>query len=107
MLLLGSHVSMSGQDMLLGAARQAASFGASTFMVYTGAPQNTRRKPIDTFKIPEAHEFMAENHLLNIVVHAPYIVNLGNVNKPEQFEFGIQFMQEEVKRAEAIGAATR
>lgn len=95
---------MSGQDMLLGAAKEAASYGANTFMIYTGAPQNTRRKPIDTFKIPEAHEFMAENHLSNIVVHAPYIVNLGNVNKPEQFEFGIQFMQEEVKRAEAIGA---
>ena len=42
-MLLGSHVSMSGK-MLQGAAEDAHSYGESTFMIYTGAPQNTRRK---------------------------------------------------------------
>ncbi|HBL3641791.1 TPA: deoxyribonuclease IV, partial [Enterococcus faecium] len=46
-MLLGSHVSMSGKKMLLGAAAEAASYGSSTFMIYTGAPQNTRRKTIE------------------------------------------------------------
>ena len=45
-MLIGSHVSMSGKKMLLGAAEEAASYQATTFMIYTGAPQNTRRKPI-------------------------------------------------------------
>ena len=46
MLKIGSHVSMSGKEMLLNSAREAVSYGADTFMVYTGAPQNTRRKPV-------------------------------------------------------------
>ena len=46
MLKLGSHVGMSGKEMLLGSAKEAVSYGANTFMFYTGAPQNTRRKEI-------------------------------------------------------------
>ena len=45
-LKLGSHVSMSGKSMLLGSAKEAESYGANTFMFYTGAPQNTKRKEI-------------------------------------------------------------
>ena len=47
MLKIGSHVSMSGKKMLLAASEEAVSYGATTFMIYTGAPQNTRRKPIE------------------------------------------------------------
>ena len=50
-MLLGSHVSMSGKKMLLGSAEEAASYGSTTFMIYTGAPQNTRRKPIEEMNI--------------------------------------------------------
>ena len=46
-MLLGSHVSMSGKKMLQGSAEEAHKFGESTFMIYTGAPQNTRRKSIE------------------------------------------------------------
>ena len=77
-MLLGSHVSMSGKKMLLGAAEEAASYGSSTFMIYTGAPQNTRRKAIEEMNIDAGKAYMAENGLTNIVVHAPYIINLGN-----------------------------
>lgn len=103
-MLIGSHVSMKGKEMLLGAAQEAESYNASTFMIYTGAPQNTRRKSIVDMRITEGEAYMKENNLSNIVVHAPYIVNLGNVIKPEQFAFGIEFMKDEVKRAEAVGA---
>ena len=44
MIKIGSHVGMSGKDMFLNSAKEAVSYGANTFMVYTGAPQNTRRK---------------------------------------------------------------
>ena len=43
-MLIGSHVGMKGKDMFLGSVKEALSYGANTFMVYTGAPQNTRRK---------------------------------------------------------------
>ncbi len=104
MVLLGSHVSMGGKKMLLGSAEDAASYGATTFMIYTGAPQNTRRKAIEDMNIPTGTTFMKENNLSNIVVHAPYIINLGNTIKPENFSFAIEFLRAEILRAEALGA---
>ncbi|HLQ40523.1 MAG TPA: deoxyribonuclease IV [Tetragenococcus sp.] len=103
-MLIGSHVSMKGKEMLLGSAKEAASYHASTFMVYTGAPQNTRRKPIEEMRIKEGQAFMAEHGLANIVVHAPYIINLGNTKKPENFSFAVDFLRAEIKRAQALGA---
>lgn len=104
MVLIGSHVSMSGKKMLLGAAEEAMSYNADTFMIYTGAPQNTRRKAIEEMNIPAGEAFMKEHKLSNIVVHAPYIINLGNTIKPENFGFATQFLREEIVRSEALGA---
>lgn len=105
-MLLGSHVSMSGKDMLLGSAEQAKSYGATTFMIYTGAPQNTRRKPIEELNIEAGTSFMLSNgmNMKDIVVHAPYIINLGNTIKPQNFGFAIEFLRQEIERVEAIGA---
>lgn len=103
-MLIGSHVGMKSPNMLLGAAKEAVSYDANTFMIYTGAPQNTKRKPISEMKVEEGTQFIAEHHLSHIVVHAPYIVNLGNTIKPENFKFGVEFLHEEVKRAAALGA---
>lgn len=103
-MLIGSHVSMSGKKMLLGAAEEAASYNASTFMIYTGAPQNTRRKPIEEMNIPAGEAYMAQHGLSNIVVHAPYIINLGNTIKPENFGFATDFLHQEIQRAQALGA---
>ena len=55
-MILGSHVGMSGKEMLLGSAKEAVSYGADTFMFYTGAPQNTKRKEINALRIAEAWE---------------------------------------------------
>lgn len=104
MVLLGSHVSMNGKKMLLGSAEEAASYNASTFMIYTGAPQNTRRKAVEEMNIEAGTAFMKEKGLSNIVVHAPYIINLGNTLKPENFVFGVEFLRAEIVRAEALGA---
>lgn len=103
-MLIGSHVSMSGKKMLLGAAEEAASYQATTFMIYTGAPQNTRRKPIEEMQIAAGQDFMTEKGISNIFVHAPYIINLGNTIKPENFGFAVSFLQEEIQRAQALGA---
>ena len=82
---IGSHVGMSGKEMLLGSAKEAVSYGADTFMFYTGAPQNTRRKEIEELNIDPAWEYMKEHGIQEIIVHAPYIINLGNAVKPETF----------------------
>ncbi|WP_349421369.1 deoxyribonuclease IV [Staphylococcus felis] len=103
-MLIGSHVSMSGKKMLEGSAIEANSYGASTFMIYTGAPQNTRRKAIEDLNIQAGQEVMKVHGLSNIVVHAPYIINIANTQKPGVFELGVNFLQNEIERTEAIGA---
>lgn len=103
-MLIGSHVSMSGKKMLLGAAEEAASYEASTFMIYTGAPQNTRRKAVEEMNIETGQLFMKEHGLSDMVVHAPYIINLGNTIKTENFGFATQFLRDEIVRSEALGA---
>jgi deoxyribonuclease-4 len=103
-MLLGSHVSMSGKHMLLGASEEALSYGANTFMIYTGAPQNTRRKSIAELNIMKGLLHMQENGMSNIVVHAPYIINLGNTTKPETFQLGVDFLQSEIERTAALEA---
>lgn len=103
-MLIGSHVSMSGKKMLLGSAQEAYGFGENTFMIYTGAPQNTRRKAINEMNIPAGQAFIQEHGMSHIVVHAPYIINLGNTLKPDKFEFAVKFLRKEVERADALGA---
>lgn len=106
MYLLGSHVGMSGKDMMLGSVKTALSYGANTFMLYTGAPQNTRRKKIEELNIPAARELMKENGIETFVVHAPYIINLANTVKPETFQIATDFLAVELERTEAMGSET-
>ncbi|AFH59696.1 deoxyribonuclease IV [Paenibacillus caseinilyticus] len=101
MVRIGSHVSFSDKG-LLNAAKEAASYGSGTFMIYTGAPQNTRRKPIENQFIEEGRAVMEENGIGEIIVHAPYIINLASY-KEDTFELAVRFLQDEMRRTEYIG----
>lgn len=103
---IGSHVSMSAPDFVLGSVKEAISYDANAFMLYSGAPQNTKRQPLAKMKIEEAHTLMKEHNipLENMIVHAPYIINLANTIKPETYEIAVSFLKEEIKRCEALGA---
>lgn len=90
--------------MLLAASKEAVSYGANTFMIYTGAPQNTRRKKIEDLNIEAGRAHMKENGIDEIVVHAPYIINIGNTTNPATFELGVDFLRSEIERTAAIGA---
>ncbi len=103
---LGSHVGMNGKEMLLGSAKEAVSYGADTFMFYTGAPQNTRRKSISELNIDAAWDYLSQHQIEEIIVHAPYIINLGNSVKPETFELAVQFLQLEIERTAACKSQT-
>ncbi|WP_238483692.1 deoxyribonuclease IV [Anaerosporobacter faecicola] len=103
-LKIGSHVGMSGKDMFLGSAKEAYSYGANTFMVYTGAPQNTRRKAIEDLNIEAGQNFMKEHGISDLIIHAPYIINLGNRVKPETFQLAVDFLALELERTKAMGS---
>ena len=103
MMKLGSHVQFSDKG-LLNAAEEAVSYGSTTFMIYTGAPQNTRRKPIEEQFIEEGKALMSEHGIEEIVVHAPYIINLGSY-KYDTFELAVDFLQEEIRRTDYLGVS--
>lgn len=104
MIKLGSHVGMSGKDMFLGSAKEAASYGANVFMVYTGAPQNTKRRDVSELNIDAGWEYMKEHGINEIIVHAPYIINLANTVKPETYQLAVDFLRLELERSTAMGS---
>lgn len=101
-LIIGSHVSYKNDTGLLGSTEEALSYGANTFMFYTGAPQNTRRGTINDELTYKAYQLMKDNNIAleNIIVHAPYIINLCN---DKNFDFSVSFLKQEVIRCEQLG----
>jgi len=104
-LIIGSHVSYNGTEGLVGSVIEALSYGSNTFMFYTGAPQNTIRSGIDMELTDLAHKTMKEQgiNIKNVIVHAPYIINLANDKDEDKFNFGINFLKQELKRTEMLG----
>ena len=101
---LGSHVGMAGKEMFLASAKEAASYGANVFMLYTGTPQNTRRKDVTELNIEAGWEYAHAHGIDEIVVHAPYIINLANTVKPETYELAVEFLEKEIVRTAAMGS---
>ena len=101
-LIIGSHVSYKNSTGLLGSVEEAIGYGANTFMFYTGAPQNTRRGRIDKELTNKAYHLMKENGIDkdNVIVHAPYIINLCN---EKNFDFSVSFLKQEVERCVELG----
>lgn len=107
-LIIGCHVSMKAPKYLLGSVQEAISYNANAFMIYTGAPQNTNRKPIQELLLPEFKTALKTNSIAikDVVVHAPYLINLANTVKPSTFNFSVELLQKELKRCEEIGVST-
>ena len=97
-LIIGSHVSFTKDTQLVGSLNEALSYKANTFMFYTGAPQNTNRCSIDKELTNFALKKMVDNNvdINNIVIHAPYIINLANI---DNLSFNVRFLQDEINRA--------
>ncbi|MCI5702331.1 MAG: deoxyribonuclease IV [Erysipelotrichaceae bacterium] len=104
MLIIGSHVGFNKDKQLLGSLEEALSYNANTFMFYTGAPQNTKRVEINDDLTKKAILKMKENNIdiNNIIVHAPYIINLANNKEDDKYDFSIRFLIEEIKRCESL-----
>ena len=104
-IIIGSHVSMSAPNMLVGSVKEAISYNANTFMFYTGAPQNSARKPVSELKVEEARKLMKENgiDIKNVVVHAPYIINIANAKDEGIYELSKRVLKDEINRTAYIG----
>jgi deoxyribonuclease-4 len=107
-LYIGSHVDLVAPDYLINAVETSIKNGANTMMIYTGAPQNSIRKPTEMMKIQEAHARMKAQGmpLDKVIVHAPYIINLGNTINPDTATLGVTFLIRELSRVQAMGFST-
>lgn len=105
MLIIGSHVGFKKDSQLLGSLDEALNSNETTFMFYTGAPQNTNRSPINIELVASAKKKMLENNIdINkVIVHAPYIINLANDKDQNKYDFSIEFLREEISRCEELG----
>ena len=104
MLKIGCHVGMGAKDYYLGSVNEAISYDANTFMFYTGAPQNSIRTPLSLLKIDEALLKLKEYNIdpQDVVVHAPYLINLGNLNKEKSLN-GYNLLVNEIDRTTKMG----
>lgn len=107
-LIIGCHVSMKAPNYLLGAVQEAVSYNANAFMIYTGAPQNAQRKPIASLLLPEFKAELTKQNIVlkDVIVHAPYLINLANTINPNTFNFAVELLQKELKRCQEIGIST-
>lgn len=105
MLLIGSHVSFKSSEQLLGSVKEAIGYDSTCFMFYTGAPQNTKRCKLDYDLTLKAVNLLHENNISveNLVIHAPYIINLANNLNKDKYLFSINFLSEEINRANMLG----
>ena len=104
-LIIGSHVSFNNKKQLLGSVEEAISYNANTFMIYTGGAQSTMRSTINNELTYEGYKLMLENNIdsNNIIVHAPYIVNLANRSDKTKYDFYIDFFIKELDRCKMLG----
>lgn len=107
-LILGRHCLVKAPDFLLGAVQEALKYRANSLMVYSGAPQNSFRRPLTELKITEFKKKLVANNIdiNNVVVHGPYILNLANTLDENKFQWSVEFLKKEVARMEEIGLKT-
>ena len=104
-LIIGSHVSFNNKNQLVGSVNEAISYGSNTFMFYTGSTQSTMRSEINDELTYEAYKLMLENNInsKNVIVHAPYIINLANRLHEDKYMFYVDFFAEELNRVKKLG----
>ena len=104
-LIIGSHVSFNNKKQLLGSVEEAISYNANTFMIYTGGAQSTMKSTINNELTYEGYKLMLENNIniKNVIVHAPYIVNLANRSDKTKYDFYIDFFIKELDRCKMLG----
>lgn len=102
---LGSHVDNKAPRFVLGAVEEALSYEATALMFYTGAPQNSFRRPVEELRRDEALALLKEHNISvdQVIVHAPYIINLANTTKQEIFDVSLRVLIDEIKRVDYLG----
>ena len=54
------------------------------------------RKEISELNIEAGWKYAKEHGIEEIIVHAPYIINLANTIKPETYELAVEFLEKKL-----------
>ncbi len=100
-IILGANVSIA-KTGLLAAVQESISYEANTYMIYTRSNRGGKARPITDFNRDEAVALMKEHGIVDPVIHLSYLVNLASA-KTETWQYGIEVLTEEIKRAEYLG----
>jgi len=105
-VLIGRHLSVSSPEFLVGTVKEAISYGANALAVYVGSPHTSYRSHISKLRPNEFREFLKKDqsiNIKNIVVHAPYVINLGNTFDPDKFQKSIKLLKTDIERMVTLG----
>ncbi len=104
-IIIGSHVSFLKDSELYGSVMESVNYGSNTFMIYTGSNQSAERREINHELTFKGWQAMKENgiDINNVIVHAPFIVNLANNKDERKYNFYINFMKNEINRCKELG----
>ncbi len=104
-LIIGSHVSFLKDSELYGSVMESISYGSNAFMIYTGSNQSAERREINYELTIKGWEAMKEYgiDINNVIVHAPFILNLANNKDERKYNFYISFMKNEINRCKELG----
>lgn len=108
-VIIGRHLSVSSPEFLVGAVKEAISYKANALAIYVGSPYTSHRSHISELRPNEFREFLKESKLINIkniVVHAPYVINLGNTLNLDKFQKSVRLLRTDIERMAALGLET-
>ena len=72
------------------------------FLCYTQEHHRIHEEKISELNIDAGWEYAHAHGIDEIVVHAPYIINLANTVKPETYELAVEFLEKEIIRTAAM-----
>src|ERR1043166_3958033 len=108
-IIIGRHISVSSPEFLVGAVKEAISYGANALALFVGSPFTNYRRDVSELRPNEFREFLKREktiNIKNIIVHAPYVINLGNTLNPDKFQKSVKLLRTDIERMVTIGLET-
>lgn len=104
-LVIGSNVCFTKESQLIGSVKETLSYNANSFMFYTGGNQTSYRVDLNSEFTKLGHKLMEENGIKkeNVIIHAPFIINLANDSDVRKWHFYVDFLSKELSRCEELG----
>lgn len=96
-LKIGAHMSVAKGYVQM--TKDALNIDSNTFQFFSRNPRGAKAKPLNIEEINAFCNILAENNFAQVLVHAPYTLNLCS-SKKETRDISLEMMTEDLKRME-------